>query len=41
MSAQQSVLLIAGSPSEQSRSSALLDSISHRLALRGGLWLSA
>jgi FMN reductase len=37
MSAQQSVLLIAGSPSEQSRSSALLDSISHRLALRGGL----
>ncbi|MCZ8257118.1 MAG: NADPH-dependent FMN reductase, partial [Polaromonas sp.] len=37
MSAQQSVLLIAGSPSEQSRSSALLDLISHRLALRGGL----
>ena len=37
MSAQPSVLLIAGSPSEQSRSSALLDSISHRLALRGGL----
>jgi len=37
MSAQQSVLLIAGSPSEQSRSSALLDSISDRLALRGGL----
>jgi len=37
MSVQQSVLLIAGSPSEQSRSSALLDSISHRLALRGGL----
>jgi FMN reductase len=37
MSAQQSVLLIAGSPSEQSRSSALLDSVSHRLALRGGL----
>ena len=36
MSAQQSVLLIAGSPSEQSRSSALLDSVSHRLALRGG-----
>ena len=37
MSSQQSVLLIAGSPSEQSRSSALLDSVSHRLALRGGL----
>lgn len=37
MSAQQSILLIAGSPSEQSRSSALLDSVSHRLALRGGL----
>lgn len=36
MSAQQSILLIAGSPSEQSRSSALLDSVSHRLALRGG-----
>ena len=37
MSAQQSVLLIAGSPSEQSRSAALLDSVSDRLALRGGL----
>ena len=37
MSAQQTVLLVAGSPSEQSRSSALLDSVSHRLALRGGL----
>ena len=37
MSAQQSVLLIAGSPSGQSRSSALLDSVSHRLSLRGGL----
>ncbi len=36
MSAQQSILLIAGSPSEQSRSSALLDSVSHRLALRSG-----
>ena len=36
MSAQQSILLIAGSPSEQSRSSALLDSVSQRLALRGG-----
>lgn len=36
MSAQQSVLLIAGSPSERSRSSALLDSVSHRLALRSG-----
>ena len=37
MSVQQSVLLIAGSPSEQSRSAALLDSVSDRLALRGGL----
>lgn len=37
MSSQQSVLLIAGSPSEQSRSAALLDSVSDRLALRGGL----
>ncbi|RZJ20001.1 MAG: FMN reductase (NADPH) [Haliea sp.] len=30
-----SVLLIAGSPSERSRSAALLDSVSHRLSLRG------
>lgn len=37
MSSQQSVLLIAGSPSEQSRSAALLDSVSDRLALRGGV----
>lgn len=37
MSVQQSVLLIAGSPSEQSRSAALLDSVSDRLVLRGGL----
>lgn len=36
MSAQQSIPLIACSPSERSRSSALLDSISHRLALRSG-----
>lgn len=37
MSVKQSVLLIAGSPSEQSRSAALLDSVAHRLALRGGV----
>ncbi len=37
MSTKQSVLLIAGSPSGQSRSSALLDSVAHRLTLRGGL----
>ena len=37
MSAQQSVLLIAGSPSEQSRSAALLDAVGDRLALQGGL----
>ena len=37
MSAQPSVLLIAGSPSEQSRSTALLDSVSQRLALHGGV----
>ncbi|WP_332776649.1 NADPH-dependent FMN reductase [Polaromonas sp.] len=36
MPLQPSVLLIAGSPSEQSRSAALLDSVSHRLALRSG-----
>ena len=30
-----SVLLIAGSPSERSRSAALLDAVSLRLALRG------
>ena len=30
-----SVLLIAGSPSERSRSAALLDSVSQRLVLRG------
>jgi FMN reductase len=34
-SAGTSVLLIAGSPSERSRSAALLDSVSLRLALRG------
>ena len=37
MSVQPSVLLIAGSPSEQSRSTALLDSVSQRLALHGGV----
>ncbi|HEY3049365.1 MAG TPA: NADPH-dependent FMN reductase [Polaromonas sp.] len=36
MTVQPTVLLIAGSPSEQSRSTALLDSVSHRLALRSG-----
>lgn len=36
MTVQPSVLLIAGSPSEQSRSSALLDSVSDRLARRSG-----
>jgi len=30
-----SILLLAGSPSERSRSAALLDSVSHRLRLRG------
>jgi FMN reductase len=33
---QPSLLLIAGSPSDPSRSAALLDAVSHRLALRGG-----
>ena len=37
MSVLQTVLLIAGSPSDPSRSAALLDSVSRRLALRGGL----
>jgi len=37
MSVQPSVLLIAGSPAEQSRSTALLDSVSQRLALHGGV----
>jgi FMN reductase len=37
MSFQNNVLLIAGSPSGQSRSAALLDSVSHRLVRRGGL----
>ena len=36
MSLQASVLLIAGSPSAQSRSAALLDSVSHRLTQRSG-----
>ncbi|UUZ75828.1 NADPH-dependent FMN reductase [Polaromonas sp. P1(28)-13] len=36
MTVQPSVLLIAGSPSEQSRSAALLDSVSDRLARRSG-----
>jgi FMN reductase len=37
MSVPSTVLLIAGSPSESSRSAALLDSVGLRLALRGGL----
>lgn len=37
MSVQSTVLLIAGSPSESSRSAALLDSVNLRLARRGGL----
>ena len=37
MSVSPTVLLIAGSPSESSRSAALLDSVSCRLALRDGL----
>lgn len=37
MSVASTVLLIAGSPSESSRSAALLDSVSLRLARRGGL----
>jgi FMN reductase len=37
MSVPSTVLLIAGSPSESSRSAALLDSVSLRLARRGGL----
>jgi FMN reductase len=37
MSTQADVLLIAGSPSFPSRSSALLDSVAERLAERGGL----
>lgn len=37
MTAQPSVLLIAGSPSDPSRSAALLDAVSLRLARRGGL----
>jgi FMN reductase len=37
MSAQSSVLLIAGSPSDPSRSAALLDSVHHRLLARKGL----
>lgn len=37
MSVPSTVLLIAGSPSESSRSAALLDSVSLRLALRGEL----
>ena len=37
MSAQQSVLLIAGSPSERSRSAALLEVVGQRLAARGAL----
>jgi FMN reductase len=37
MSESSTVLLIAGSPSEFSRSAALLDSVSLRLARRGGL----
>ncbi|MFZ2296409.1 MAG: NADPH-dependent FMN reductase [Polaromonas sp.] len=36
MSVQSSVLLIAGSPTSPSRSAALLDSVSQRLALRNG-----
>ncbi|UUZ68111.1 NADPH-dependent FMN reductase [Polaromonas sp. P2-4] len=36
MTVQPSVLLIAGSPSEQSRSAALLDSVNDRLARRSG-----
>ena len=37
MSVASTVLLIAGSPSEHSRSAALLDAVSLRLARRGGL----
>ena len=37
MSLPSTVLLIAGSPSESSRSAALLDAVSLRLARRGGL----
>lgn len=39
MSAQASVLLIAGSPSERSRSAALLDSVAQKLQVRKGLKL--
>ena len=39
MSAQASVLLIAGSPSERSRSAALLDAVAHKLQARNGLTL--
>ncbi len=37
MSLKNSVLLLAGSPSVQSRSATLLDSVADRLALRGGV----
>lgn len=37
MSVQNSVLLLAGSPSERSRSAALLDSVAQRLLARKGL----